>query len=91
MSDCIERCKTVEKILQYLNREKVCATYKAVGEVIGVPPQGVSYFLGERRPAASWVVNAKTKQPTGYSEKEKHDEWDNSQKPIKTGDKLRKL
>lgn len=61
----------VETILAFLNRERVRATYGAVGEAIGgLPGRAVGSMLGDRRPEASWVVNADTGLPTGYAPNE---------------------
>ena len=75
-SRSIERRRTImsiEEILAYLNAARVRCTYKAVGEVLGCPPQSVApRYLGERRREASWVVNARTEQPTSYTSDQKH-------------------
>jgi hypothetical protein len=62
----------LQKILAFLNQEHRRATYGAVGEALGLPAQSVGGMLGERRPEASWVVNADTLEPSGYSQAEKH-------------------
>ena len=63
---------TVEQILDFLNTERVRATYGAVAEVLGITPRSVGVQLGSRRPKASWVVNAGTGEPTGYDAEERH-------------------
>lgn len=65
-----ERCELAEKILCELSKRKMRATYGAVGCILEVLPQDVGKYLGCRRPKASWVVNKKTRMPTGY---EKHE------------------
>ena len=49
-----------KEILEFLNRHRVRATYGAVADLLGVLPRGVGAMLGEKRPEASWVVNAQT-------------------------------
>ena len=80
----------VDRILSYLNRVETRCTYKAVGEVLGVPAQSVGGLLGQRRPAASWVVNGETGEPTDYAEAEKHPNLHKNQQILRTGDELRK-
>ena len=67
-----ERCELAQKILCELNNRKTRATYGAVGCILGVLPQDVGKYLGCRRPKASWVVNKKTRRPTGYKTHEIH-------------------
>lgn len=62
----------INQILEYLNREQTRCTYSVVAEILGVNPQSVGQILGERRPEASWVVNAKTGDPTDYDKSQKH-------------------
>ena len=65
-----EACELAKKILCELSKRKTRATYGAVGCILGVLPRGVGAYLGERCHKASWVVNKKTKKPTGYKESE---------------------
>lgn len=60
------------KFVEFLQRNKLRATYRAVAEATDVPQRSVGRFLGVRCPLASWVVSATTGEPTGYSENEKH-------------------
>lgn len=62
----------LEKIIDFLNRERIRATYAAVGEVLGLPPVTVEGMLGDRRPEVSWVVSSDTGLPTGYASNEMH-------------------
>ena len=62
----------LELIISYFNKVKTRCTYGVVAEIIGTNSQSVGKHLGERRPEASWVVNASTGDPTGYSDSEKH-------------------
>ena len=57
----------IETILDCLNETHARATYGAVAAVIGGGPRNVSPLLAPRRPRASWVVNATTGMPTGYT------------------------
>ena len=62
----------VAQILAFLNDHHVRATYRAVGEALGIPARAVGAMLGPRRIEASWVVSAKTGEPTGYERDQKH-------------------
>lgn len=62
----------LQRVLDFLNRNKLRATYRDVAGVLCVPPQSLSVLLGPRRPEASWVVNDETGKPSGYSEPECH-------------------
>lgn len=87
-----EKTTTIEEILDYLNDACVRCTYGAVGEALyGVPPQCVApCSLGQRRKKASWVVNARTKQPTGYKSDQKHPQLEEKDHIIRSGAELRK-
>ena len=82
---------TTDQILDCLDRQRIRATYGAVGAVIGSPPQSVGDALGRRTQRASWVVNAETGEPTGYDRLQKHPELHRTNRIIKTGDELRRL
>ena len=85
------KMRKIEEILEYLNAACVRCTYKAVGEIIGVPPQSVGgSYLGEPRPEASWVVRAGTGQPTGYNPDQKHPRLEENRDIIRSGDELKK-
>jgi len=58
-------------IVRFLACKRVKATYRAVGEAIGVPARSVGARLGARSTLASWVVSCKTGEPTGYTDAEK--------------------
>ncbi|OCH17762.1 hypothetical protein [Aliivibrio logei] len=65
----------IKFILYFLNSLKIRATYKAVGDLVGLAPVGVSNYLGKKRPFASWIVSSDSKKsfmPTGYNENEIH-------------------
>ena len=80
----------IDKILEYLNRVRVRCTYGAVAEVLGINTRSVGRYLGERRPEASWIVNAKTHEPTDYEAIEKHPELYRTGRVIKAAEVLRR-
>ena len=82
---------TTDQILDCLDRQRIRATYGAVGAVIGRPPQSVGAVLGSRTQRASWVVNARTGEPTGYDRRQKHPDLYRTARIIRTGDELRLL
>ena len=82
---------TLDDILDCLERERVRATYGAVGAVIGRSARSVGAALGKRRKRASWVVNARTGVPTDYDPTEKHPDLYLTSHIIKTGEELRRL
>ena len=67
-----ERREVAEKILCELNKRKVRATYGAVACIVGGSAHGVSYYLGDPRPWASWIVNGKSERPTNYEDGQMH-------------------
>ena len=62
----------VQQVLDFLNRNKLRATYRDVAGYLSVPSPSLAELLGPRRPEASWVVNDETGKPSGYSEPECH-------------------
>ena len=60
------------KFVEFLQRNKLRATYGAIAEAADVPQRSVGRLLGDRCPLASWVVSASTGTPTGYAESEVH-------------------
>ncbi len=82
---------TVEEILACLNREKIRCTYGVVGKILGVIPIAVGRRLGVRRPEASWVVNARTRKPTGYKKHQKHPDLYCKDEIIRTVEDLEEL
>ena len=79
---------TVETVLAYLNREQVRATYAAVAAVVGICPPAMGRALGDRRPEASWVVNAVLGMPTGYKPHQIHPELLRTPKIIRSPQEL---
>ena len=67
-----KRVALTKKVLEYLNANHRCCTYSALGGLLGIPPQSVGLYLGNKRPEASWVVQVKDGRPTGYADHEIH-------------------
>lgn len=82
---------SVDEILDCLNRERVRATYGAVGEVLGRAPQSIWRTLRDRTRKASWVVNARTGEPTGHPVDQRHPDLHRTPRIIKTGAELSEL
>lgn len=61
----------LDDVVRVLDEYRQRATYGAVADVVGSGPQSV---MGRtpRTPFCSWVVNAKSGLPTGYSPEECH-------------------
>jgi hypothetical protein len=78
----------VQRIVEFLNDQHIRATYKAVGDASEVPARSVATLLGGRHQRASWVVNARDGEPTGYSPNEKHPALYERTEIILTGDDL---
>lgn len=57
----------VQRALEFLSRNKIRATYEAVGQYADIPARSVGGELGHKCPLASWVVNGQTELPTGYA------------------------
>jgi hypothetical protein len=83
----------VDEILVYLETNQVKATYNAVAAAVAIHhTQLVKLFplLGKRRHRASWVVNKDSLQPTGYTSKDIHPNFDRAKTVITDGIALRK-
>jgi len=80
----------IQKIVKYLNTVKTRCTYGAVAEILGVNSRSVGMYLGQRRPEVSWIVNAKTGEPTDYEESEKHPDLYRKNHIIKSAEVLRR-
>jgi alkylated DNA nucleotide flippase Atl1 len=76
------------KFVQFLERNRIRATYKAVAEAAGVPARSMGTLLGDRCALASWVVSDRTGDPTGYAANEKHAELYMAAEIIRTADDL---
>jgi hypothetical protein len=81
----------LDHIVECLQRHRVRATYKAVGEAANIPARSVGSRLGDRCALASWVVNASTGLPTGYARGQMHPELLANDVIIDSGDDLIRL
>lgn len=87
----------IDEVLDCLERRRIRATYGAVAEYLNtttgsnVIARGVSQLLGERCPRASWVVNARTREPTDYQPHEKHPDLHVNSRVLETGVELYKV
>ena len=79
---------SAEVILSYLNRALVRCTYEAAAEVMGVQAQSMGTHLGDHRREASWVVNKREGEPTGYADHNKHEALHRTSHIITTGEEL---
>lgn len=82
---------TVDEILDRLSRERVRATYGAVGEVLELPAPSVWRTLRSHTRKASWVVNSRTGEPTGHAVDQRHPDLYRTQHIIRTGAELSEL
>lgn len=82
---------TVDEILDCLSRERVRATYGAVGEVLGLPPQRIWRTLRNHTEKASWIVNARTGEPTDHPVDQRHPDLHRTSHIFKTGAELSEL
>lgn len=78
----------LDGIILFLNQHKIRATYGAVADMLRVLPQSMGARLGRRRPEVSWVVNAETGLPTGYSAEEMHPELQRTAEILRSGSEL---
>ncbi|MBP7828728.1 MAG: hypothetical protein KA248_02290 [Kiritimatiellae bacterium] len=62
----------IKRVLDFLNRNRLRATYRDVAGFLRVPTPSLAVLLGPPRPAASWVVNSETGKPSGYAETDCH-------------------
>jgi|WetSurMetagenome_2_1015567.scaffolds.fasta_scaffold1132917_1 hypothetical protein len=76
------------KFVEFLDRNKIRATYRAIAEAADVPQRSVGSLLGDRCHLASWVVSSDNGEPTGYAEHEKHADLRGNSEIIRTGDDL---
>ena len=66
------------KIIQFLNREQIRATYTAVAGILGVQPISMGARLGPHSVEKSWIVSKKTGKQTDYTADEIHPALSNS-------------
>ena len=82
--------ETINEILDYLCTTETRCTYMAVAEVLRIIPRSVGRYLGQKRPEASWVVNGRTKEPTGYADNQKHPRLHKHNVIIRSGEELQR-
>ena len=82
---------TLNEILECLDRERVRATYDAVGEVLELPARSVGRQLRNHARQTCWVVSARTGRPTDYSDERTHPELFRTPRIINTGAELMQL
>tara|TARA_R110002074_G_scaffold399047_1_gene591706 strand:+ start:5855 stop:6874 length:1020 start_codon:yes stop_codon:yes gene_type:complete len=64
--------RDITAVLEALQASRLRCTYNALSALYGVTMPQLFSALGEKRPLASWVVNARTLQPTGYGQSQEH-------------------
>ena len=62
--------ENLQQVLDFLNRNKIRASYRDVASFLGLPAASLCDMLEPRRMEASWVVNFETGTPSGYAESE---------------------
>jgi hypothetical protein len=78
-------------IVDYLNQNKIRATYDAVTAALAINTQLLMHYLGERAPRMSWILSLKEGKPTGYTEKKVHADLNLTTRLVKDGNVLRQL
>jgi hypothetical protein len=76
------------KFVEFLARNRIRATYRAIAEAADVPQRSLGALLGNRSHLASWVVSVNNGEPTGYAEHEKHPDLHTTSEIIQSGDEL---
>ena len=80
------------RVVGFLGRAQVRATCGAVDEALGTTGHAVGSALGPRRLVASWIVNAESGLPTGYTEPEHAENLEHKSEIIHSGlDLLRRM
>ena len=62
----------VQQMLEFLERNKLRASYKDVADFLRIPRAALAMLLESRPPEACWIVNEETGKPSGYAESECH-------------------
>jgi hypothetical protein len=81
---------SIDKIISYLNENRIRATKSAVADACGVSVRGLSSLMGERCPEASWVVASATGHPTGYKPEDLHADLYRSSRIITSAEVFRR-
>jgi hypothetical protein len=79
----------VNSIVKVLNKHHQRATYGAIAGLLGKSAQSLMKPYPQQR-LYSWVVNKRTKQPTGYPPHMKHPHLEECKTVLDTTEKLRK-
>ena len=85
---------SIDDVLDCLNSHEIRATYAAVAEVVYGDRSGartMGRVLRVRTQRTSWVVNARTRLPTGHSDDDLHPNLLNNPAVIRSGMGLRML
>ena len=78
----------VNSIVKALNKHHQRATYGAIAGLLGKSAQSLMKPYPQNR-LYSWVVNKRTKQPTGYPPNAKHPHLEQVETVLDTTEKLR--
>jgi hypothetical protein len=62
--------ENLKQLLDFLNRNKLRASYRDVAGVLGLPASSLAEMLETHLPEGCWVVNDETGKPSGYTEAE---------------------
>jgi hypothetical protein len=79
-------------VLEALQSRFQRATYSALAKYLG--RTDYRRILGKQHdqdPLHSWIVNGKTKLPTGYAPSNRHEKLERNSKVVDTGEGLRRL
>lgn len=80
---------TAAEIVAKLHHYRQRATYAAVGGMLNAPPHYVrAWFVGQEGPDNSFVVSAKTREPTDYPKTKVHPSLKKSEVVLSTADGL---
>ncbi len=74
--------------LSVLNDRRVRATYRALGEYLGLSAIQLGKVLGMRRPETSWIVRSDSGLPTGYTAHQVHPDLTSNALIIRSGNQL---
>ena len=80
----------LDKILVFLNQEQIRATYGAVAALLGILPRSMGVRLGPHSLKKSWIVNADSGEPTGYTTADIHPALKRNSEIIRTAVVLRR-
>ncbi len=84
----------IKRVLDYLNRNKIRATYGAVGDYLGLPRWPMPNWdelLVARSPYSSWIVRTRDGLPGGYALEELHPDLESQPEIITEGKQLKEI